>query len=77
MLDMRKAIRAACQQSFHDAIRSEQFLEFTRQRLCPQLNEGDIVVLDKLKPHHAAVVREGIEAVGAELVFLPPCSPDL
>ena len=27
--------------------------------------------------HHALVVREAIEAVGAKVVFLPPYSPDL
>lgn len=66
-----------CQQSFVGAIGTEQFLEFTRKRLCPRLQRGDIVILDNLKPHHATAVREAIASVGAELLFLPPYSPDL
>ena len=33
--------------------------------------------MDNLPVHHAFVVREAIEAVGAKVVFLPPYSPDL
>lgn len=33
--------------------------------------------MDNLKVHHAYVIRAAIEAVGAQLVFLPPYSPDL
>jgi transposase len=33
--------------------------------------------MDNLPAHHALVVREAIEAVGAKVVFLPPYSPDL
>ena len=33
--------------------------------------------MDNLPVHHASVVREAIESVGAKLVFLPPYSPDL
>jgi transposase len=43
----------------------------------PTLTEGDIVVMDNLKPHKAAGVREAIEAAGAKLLYLPPYSPDL
>jgi transposase len=43
----------------------------------PQLWVGAIIVMDNLSVHHAVVVREAIEAVGAKLVFLPPDSPDL
>jgi transposase len=43
----------------------------------PQLWVGALVVMDNLPVHHAMVVREAIEAVGAKVVFLPPYSPDL
>jgi transposase len=66
-----------CQQSFRGAVATKQFLEFTRTSLCPSLRRGDIVVLDNLSPHKAPAVRAAIEASGAELVFLPPYSPDL
>lgn len=66
-----------CHQSFHGAVRTEQFLEFTKSKLLPRLRRGDIVVLDNLNPHKAPAVRAAIETAGAELAFLPPYSPDL
>ncbi len=33
--------------------------------------------MDNSAVHHASIVSEAIEAVGAEVVFLPPYSPDL
>lgn len=45
--------------------------------LVPELRAGDIVVMDNLSSHKGSGVRESIEAADAELLFLPPCSPDL
>jgi transposase len=59
------------------AMTSAIFVEYVRQCLVPTLSPGDIVVMDNLQPHKNAAVRELIEAVGAELRFLPPYSPDL
>ena len=53
------------------------FLTYVTKCLVPALRDGDIVVMDNLKPHKAAGVREAIEAVGAKLLYLPPYSPDL
>jgi len=53
------------------------FLAYVTQCLVPGLRPGDIVVMDNLKPHKAAGVREAIEAAGAKLLYLPPYSPDL
>jgi transposase len=36
----------------------------------------EVLVLDNLKAHKVAGVREAIEAVGARLLYLPPYSPD-
>jgi transposase len=52
------------------------FLAFVQEVLVPQLRPGQVVVLDNLKAHKAAGVREAIEAVGARLLYLPPYSPD-
>jgi transposase len=43
----------------------------------PTLKPGDIVIMDNLRVHKAAGVREAIEAAGAKLLFIPPYSPDL
>jgi transposase len=53
------------------------FLTYVREVLSPTLSEGDIVVMDNLKAHKVAGVREAIEARGARLQYLPPYSPDL
>jgi transposase len=45
--------------------------------LVPTLRPGEIVVMDNLSSHKGPAIREMIEAVGAELWFLPPYSPDL
>jgi len=36
-----------------------------------------MVVMDNLSAHKAPAVREWIEKAGAELLYLPPYSPDL
>lgn len=55
----------------------EIFLAYLDHVLCPQLRPGDVVVMDNLSSHKVAGVRERIEVTGAELLYLPPYSPDL
>jgi transposase len=62
--------------TLNGAVCGESFLAFVRHFLVPQLNPGDIVVMDNLSVHKAKGIREAIEAVGAELRYLPPYSPD-
>lgn len=52
------------------------FLAYVEQLLLPTLQPGDIVVMDNLRAHKAAGVRNAIERMGAKLMFLPPNSPD-
>lgn len=53
------------------------FLAYLDHVLCPQLRPGCVVVMDNLSFHKVRGVRERIEAAGAELLYLPPYSPDL
>jgi len=53
------------------------FCAYVRQFLAPTLARGDIVMADNLGSHKVAGVREAVEARGAELILLPPYSPDL
>ena len=46
------------------------------QVLVPELRPSDIVVMDNLSSHKGPKVRALTEAAGAELLFLPPYSPD-
>jgi len=52
------------------------FKAYVEQALAPALKPGDIVIMDNLPAHKIVGARDAIEAVGAELVFLPPYSPD-
>ena len=54
----------------------ECFLAWIEQMLAPALQPGDLVVMDNLPAHKVAGVKEAIEACGAELLYLPPYSPD-
>ncbi len=53
------------------------FTAYVDQFLLRELAPGDIVVMDNLASHKSDAVRESIEQAGAELLFLPPYSPDL
>jgi transposase len=54
----------------------EVFLGYLEQVLCPRLKPGQIVVMDNLSSHKVIGVSELIHAAGAELLYLPPYSPD-
>jgi transposase len=56
---------------------ADVFDAFVGQILVPQLRPGDVVVVDNLQSHKSASARKRIEAAGAQLLFLPPYSPDL
>jgi transposase len=56
---------------------AEVFRIYVEQVLRPTLHPGDIVLMDNLRAHKAAGIREAVEEVGAQLRYLPPYSPDL
>ncbi|HTV54318.1 MAG TPA: IS630 family transposase [Terriglobia bacterium] len=60
-----------------EATDGEIFSVFVGRVLCPKLRSGHVVVLDNLSAHKVSGIREKIEACGAELLYLPPYSPDL
>jgi transposase len=59
------------------ATAAEVFRTSVEQVLYPTLTAGDIVVMDNLRAHKVAGIRDRIEARGARLMFLPPYPPDL
>jgi transposase len=58
-------------------INAALFEEWVRDCLVPTLKRGDVVVMDNLSSHKSERIEELIEAVGAEMRFLPPYSPDM
>ena len=61
---------------FDGATNGTRFLAYVTDTLIPVLKPGDIVILDNLRAHKVAGVREAIEAAGARILYLPPYSPD-
>ena len=59
------------------AMTGEMFLAYVEQCLVPTLKRNDIVVMDHLKAHKVAGVREAIEKARATVRYLPKYSPDL
>jgi transposase len=59
------------------AMNTVGFETYVEQILAPTLRPGDWVVLDNLSVHKNPAIRSAIEAHGAQVVFLPPYSPDL
>ena len=52
------------------------FRAYVEQHLIHELRPHDILIMDNLSAHKVAGVREAVESRGAELVYLPPYSPD-
>jgi len=52
------------------------FQAYVDQVLVPDLKPGDVVIMDNLGSHKGPRVRAAIEAAGAQLLYLPPYSPD-
>ncbi len=62
---------------FDRPINAVLFEDWLEQCLVPTLSPGDIVVMDNLSSHKGPKVEQLIKAVGAELRYLPPYSPDM
>jgi transposase len=61
---------------YDGAMNGNVFLAYVEQVLVPTLEPGDVVIMDNLPAHKPVGVRNAIEAAGANLIYLPPYSPD-
>jgi transposase len=66
-----------CSMVLDGAVNASAFEAFVREVLVPTLRPGDLVILDNLSSHKGARIGERIRAAQAELLYLPPYSPDL
>ena len=57
-------------------INRDAFETYVEKVLIRELVPGDIVIMDNLGSHKGQRTRALIEAAGADLLFLPPYSPD-
>ena len=73
-LSLQGLVAAMTGEGFTDG---EVFLAFLQEVLVPQLQPGQILILDNLKAHKVAGVADACAAVGVRLLYLPPYAPDL
>ncbi len=55
---------------------AEDFDAYLEHVLLPEVEEGQVVIMDRLPAHKRGRVRELIEEQGCELLYLPSYSPD-
>ena len=53
------------------------FETYVETQLVPTLEKGDIVIIDNLPAHKSPIAEKAILDRGAQVLFLPPYSPDL
>jgi transposase len=54
----------------------EVFEAYIEHVLAPMLEAGQVVIMDNLSAHKPARVKELIESMGCQLIYLPAYSPD-
>jgi transposase len=62
---------------FEGACTSQVFNPWLEHMLIPQLIPGSVIVLDNASFHKSEQTRHLAEHCGCQLLYLPPCSPDL
>ena len=55
---------------------TDVFRTYVRSVLGPTLRPGDVVIMDNLSPHKSQLTLSLITQTGAQVLFLPPYSPD-
>ena len=54
----------------------DAFRAYVEQILVPELNKGDVVILDNLAAYKVGAIRTMIEVAGVRILYLPPYSSD-
>jgi transposase len=65
-----------CGLTLDGAVDGAAFESFVGQVLAPSLRPGDLVILDNLSSHKGPRVGQLIRSVNADVLYLPPYSPD-
>lgn len=66
-----------CSMTLDGAVNRLAFETFVEWVLRPKLRPGDLVVMDNLSSHKGTRTPQLIRSARADLVYLPPYSPDL
>ncbi len=63
--------------TFTGSCNRDLFEMWLEQCLMPQLQPGDVIVIDNASFHHSQALEEIVAQAGCEIWYLPPYSPDL
>lgn len=66
----------SCFVNIESGTSGDVFRAFVEQQLVPNLNAGDRVVMDNLSARKDARAAAAIRTCGADVIFLPPYSPE-
>lgn len=66
-----------CYTTYSGGTTGKKFVDYLENMLIPTLKEGDIIVMDNMRSHHAKIVKELLDRAGVRYLYLPPYSPDL
>lgn len=58
------------------SVDTQVFNTYCQEILRPTLKAGDVIVLDNLGAHRASRIEEITRSCGAQVIWLPPYSPD-
>lgn len=58
------------------SMNGDDFKQFVQEKLVPELWEGAVLVMDNLRAHKVAGIKEMVEGVGARIVYLSGYSPE-
>jgi len=63
--------------TFAGTCNRDLFEMWLKECLVPQLQPGDVIVIDNASFHRSESIEEVVRAAGCEIWYLPPYSPDL
>ena len=63
--------------TFEGSTSRDLFQTWLKECLIPQLEEGDIIIIDNASFHKGETIEEIVKEAGCELWYLPTYSPDL
>jgi transposase len=63
--------------AYSGTLNGNLFMQYIWQGVVPTLKPYDILVMDCLSTHKMKIISEMVESVGANVLYLPPYSPDL
>ncbi|MEE9273160.1 MAG: IS630 family transposase [Robiginitomaculum sp.] len=71
------AFKLFATQTYEHTVNKSVFVNWIQTKLLPSLKTGMVVIMDNAPWHKGKDIRDMIESTGADLIMLPPYSPDL